>query len=266
MNTVPTGTLPALWPTSGLPGAFGDLHVREYGRERRLLGGTGIDTETDFIGPGIHVADTHLAEVFAVGGALDTIIIGPSGKTVPHGFDIGRNGCGGPIRVAVVGGHAAQVLKFLVFKFDRAFEPVVAVQVHHNTALVKALMTLGEVCLHHKTEVLFPGLHLKNRGVVVTEMIVCPLPEVGMRCRGNADDTVIHFKGLRLPGPLEAAEVNSSTVRKRLGNAVNRGILYRISTCANEKTQADDKKTTRFGHNMISNCGLKISIFCDIYK
>ena len=61
------------------------------------------------------MANPHLGEVLPVPGALDAVIVLPAAEPIPHGFDIRRNGGGGPVRVSVVGDHAAQVLKLAVF-------------------------------------------------------------------------------------------------------------------------------------------------------
>ena len=61
----------------------------------------------------------------------------------------------------------------------------------------------------------------------------------------NGNDTVIHFKRLQIPGPLEVAQINTSAVGKRFGNAVKGSIygrLHIISTRADDKTKADDEK------------------------
>ena len=47
-----------------LPCAFGYLQVCEDGGEGGFLWRAGIDTKTDFISCGIHVADAHLTEVY----------------------------------------------------------------------------------------------------------------------------------------------------------------------------------------------------------
>ena len=51
----------------GFPGTFCDLDIRENCLERRLLGRACVDTELDLVGGLIHVADSHLAEILAVG-------------------------------------------------------------------------------------------------------------------------------------------------------------------------------------------------------
>ena len=167
------------------------------------------------------MTDAHLAEVDPVGGALDAVVIGPAGETVPHSLHIGRDCGGGPIGVAIIGGYASQVLELLVFKLHRTLEPVVAVQIHHHAALIEALVALGEVGLHHETEVMFPSFHLEFRSIIVTEMVVRALLKVRVRGRGDCNDTILYFEGLRLPRPLEMGWINLSAVCQCFGYAVN---------------------------------------------
>ena len=122
------------------------------------------------------MADAHLAECDSVCRALDAIIIGAAGETVPHGLHIRRNGSCRPIRVSVVGGYASKLLELLIFIFNLTFEPVVAVKIHHYTALVKTMMALSEISLHDEAEILLSRLHLQHRSIVIAEMIICPLP------------------------------------------------------------------------------------------
>ena len=64
----------------GFPHTFSDLHIREYGCEGRFFRGAGVYAETDLVGGGIHVADAHLAEIHAVAGALDAVVVGADGS------------------------------------------------------------------------------------------------------------------------------------------------------------------------------------------
>ena len=47
------------------------------------------------------------------------------------------------------------MLEFFIFIFDGAFQPVIAVQVHDDAALVKAVMAFRKLRLYKKGEVLF---------------------------------------------------------------------------------------------------------------
>ena len=212
----------------GLPGALRNLHIRKHGRKRGFLRGAGVDAEADLVDGGVHMADAHLAEVDSIGGALDAKVVLPAGKAVPHRLYIGRYGRSGPVGITVVGGHTSKVLELLILELDGTLKPVVAVQVHHYAALVEALMALCEVRLHHEAEELLPGLHLKHRGIIVPEMVVCPLPKVRVRGRSNGDDTVLHFTGSRLSGPLELVQIDLSTTCESLGYAVGKFSVRRF--------------------------------------
>ena len=233
----------------GLPHALGDLHVGKDRRKGGFFRGAGVDAEADDVGPRIHVADAHLAEVDPVGRALDAVVVGPSGEAVPHRFDIGRNGRRGPVGIAVVGGDAAQVLERLVLEFHGALEPIVAVQVHDDAALVKALVALGEIGFHDEAEVLLLRLDLEDRGVVVAEMIVGPLPEVRVRGRGDGQRLAVNGKCGRLPGPLKRGKVDVSAVFQGRSDAVDkigRGRLLGLAS-AGEQEEAEAKECEGFG-------------------
>ena len=226
----------------GLPHAIGDLHVGEDSSERGLFRRAGVDAEGYLIGTGKHVADAHLAEVCPVGGAFDAVVVGPAGEAVPHGLDIGGDGRSGPVGPAVVGGDAAKVLELGVLIFHGAFEPVFAVKVQYDAALVEALMALCEVCLHNKAEVLLTGFHLQRGGIVVTEMIIGPLPEIRVRSGCDRNGAVLDFEGSRLPCPLELVKIDQTAACKGIGHAVNefRAILRGVSAryCQDDQSNA----------------------------
>ena len=106
------------------------------------------------------------------------------------------------------------MLKLLVLVFHRAFQPVLAVEIHHDAALVKAMMAAREVGLHHEAEELLARLHLQHGGIVVLEVIVRALPEVGLRSGGDADGVILDFTLCRLPRPLEATQIEVAAVRE----------------------------------------------------
>lgn len=43
--------------------------------------------------------------------------------------------------------HGTKVLTFLVLIFDRGFQPVLGIQIHHITALIEAVMASSALCL-----------------------------------------------------------------------------------------------------------------------
>ena len=131
------------------------------------------------------------------------------------------------------------MLELLILEFDGAFEPVVAVQVHHHAALVEALMALSEVRLNYEAEVLLPRGHLQYRSIVVAEMVIGPLPEVRVRRCSDSNNIILHFESLRLPRPMEIIQVNLPVIFQRFGYAVNEigltGILGGIAAGDNHK-------------------------------
>ena len=230
----------------GLPGALSNLHIREHCREGGFFRRAGINAKADLVCCGIHVSDAHLAEDYSIVGTLNTEVILPAGKTVPHGLHLGRYSRSGPVGVAVVGCHAAQMLELLILELHRTLEPVIAIQIHHDAALVEALMTLREVRLHHKAEELLPGPHLQNRRVVVPEMVVRTLPKVRMRSCSDGDDAVLDLEVGRFSGPLELVQIDLATVGKGISYTVGkisvRCFLGRVATsdCTEAKAKAKE--------------------------
>ena len=206
----------------GLPGAFGNLHVGEDGGERRLLGRAGIDSEADHVGSFINVANAHLAEIHSILRAFDAVVVIAAREAVPHGLDIGGNSGGCPVGIALVCNHAAEVLELLVLVFDRALHPVLAVEVHDDAALVEAMVALREVGLHHEAEELLTRLHLQDGRIVVLEVIVGALPEVGVRSCGDLDGVALHFESAWFARPFQRIEVNLASVFERYLHVVGK--------------------------------------------
>ena len=59
-----------------------------------------------------------------------------------------------------------------------------------------------------EAEVLFPGLHLKHRGIVVAEMIISPLPQIRVRGRGDGDGVSVNLGTARFPCPVKLVQVH----------------------------------------------------------
>ena len=194
-----------------LPCTFGYLHIRKQRSKRRVLRRTSIDTETYLSISGAHVAYTHLAEMYAVRRTLDAIIVLPPREAVPHRFYVRRDSRCCPVRIAAVGDHRTEVLVLPVLVLHGRFEPVLAVKVHHNTALVKPMMALREIGLGDERKEPLVRLHLQNRRIVIPEVVVRPLPEVGMRFGGDGNHAVffLYFCGLTRPLHLSVNLVKS---------------------------------------------------------
>ena len=101
------------------------------------------------------------------------------------------------------------MLEGFILVLDGAFQPVFGIQIHHNAALVETVMALGEIRFHDKGEELLVRLHLKDRRIVVAEMVIGALPEVGMR--GGRDFDAIRpdqeVGGLSCPGQVFKSHV-----------------------------------------------------------
>ena len=116
--------------------------------------------------------------------ALDAVVILPAAEAVPHDLYVRRDRRRRPVRVSVVGHHRPQMLECLIFILHGALQPVLRVQIHDDPALVEAMMASGKIRLYYKRKELFLCLHLQHRRVVIAEVIIGPLPQVGPgRCR-----------------------------------------------------------------------------------
>lgn len=109
----------------------------------------------------------------------------PAAEPIPHCLYGRSYSHSGSVRIPVIRHHAPQVLVFLIFIFHGSLQPVLAIQIHHNAALVKPVMAVRKICLHHKAEIFFFGLNLQDRGIVIPKMVVCPLPQI---CSGLCHD------------------------------------------------------------------------------
>ena len=187
----------------GQPFAFGQFHVRKDCLEGRILRGTGIDAKADPAAALPHMADTQLRKMRTVRGTFDAVIILPAAETVPHRLDGRVDGGGCPVGITVVGHHTAQMLKVLVFVFDGALQPVVTVQIHDDAALIKAVVAFLKGSLHHEAEVFFLRFHLEHRGIVIAEMVVGPLPQIGMGPGDNFNPVIRYGKSGWFPGSLK---------------------------------------------------------------
>ena len=120
---------------------------------------------------------------------------------------MGRNGRCCPIRIAIIGHYASQMLELVVFILYAAFQPVVAVEVEYDTTLVKPMVTFGEVRFYDKTEILLLCLHLEYRGVVVSEMIIGALPKIGAWFCDYLYGVAFDGEHLRLSRPFKIVDV-----------------------------------------------------------
>ena len=189
----------------GKPLALRHFHIGEGCLEGRILRAASIDAETDLAAAMPHMANPHLREMLPIGGTLDTVVILPAAEAIPHRLDGSVNGGSRPVGVAVVGHHTAKVLKLLVFVFDRALQPVFAVQIHNHAALIETLLAF-KLRFHNKGEELLVRLHLEHRRVVVAEVVIGSLPLVGVGLGADLHLVIGHSKALRLSCLLEVID------------------------------------------------------------
>ena len=141
------------------PSALRNSHVRKYSLETGFLRTAGVNPEPDLPCTFPHMTYAHLGKAFAVPGTLDTIIVLPAAEPIPHRLYIRRDRCRGPIRITVVCHDRTKVLKGFILILHGTFQPVFGIQVHHNAALVEAMMALGEIRFHNEREILFFLFH-----------------------------------------------------------------------------------------------------------
>src|SRR5699024_10362302 len=85
--------------------------------------------------------------------------------------------------------------------------PVLAVQIHHDSALVKPVMAFPEICLYNKAEIPFLCLYLKYRCIVIAKMIVGPLPQVCVRLCHDFYYSVMNDAAFRFSCPFEFTKI-----------------------------------------------------------
>lgn len=163
-------------PIVCFPRALPELHIREDSSKRGVFRRAGIYSNPHFARPFVDMADAHLPPLLSVFGTFDTIVIFTAREAIPHHLLMGRDSGCCPIAITMIGNYASQMLKLAVFELHRCFKPVVAIEVHYHTALVKACMAATKVGSHHKRKKLFICLHLEDGSIIVTEMVVGALP------------------------------------------------------------------------------------------
>ena len=146
-------------------------------------------------------------EVLSVLGVLDAEVVPPAAEAEPGGFDGGVHIHRSPVGIAVVGDHAAQTLDPVVLVLDGRLEPVVAVQVHDDAALVKADPGI-KLRPYHEGKELLLSTQLQDGGIVVPEVIIGPLPQVGAGFGHHGDSVFPQFVLLRRSGPLHGPRID----------------------------------------------------------
>lgn len=166
------------------PFTCGNFHIGKGRFKGGILRTAGINAEGYGSTAIAHMAHTHLLKCDAIAGAFNAIIVLTAAESIPHRFYTCADFCRSPIGITVVCHNGTQMLKILVFVFNRAFDPVLAVKIHHNTALIKSVLAF-KFCFHNEREVFLICFHLQHRGIVISEVVVCSLPQV---CFGGCDN------------------------------------------------------------------------------
>ena len=178
------------------------------GQKRGVFGAAGINAETDGAVAVPHMAYAHLLECNTVFGTLDAVIVLPAAEPVPHGVDAGIDLCGCPVGITVGGDNAAKMLEAVIFVFDGSLEPVFAVEVHHDAALVKPVLAFEPGFDCERKEFLV-GFHLENRGIIVSEMIIGTLPQIRVGIGNDFDFVPGDGVRSRFSGPLQLIDVKT---------------------------------------------------------
>ena len=112
-----------------------------------------------------HMTESHLTEGLPVIGAFNTVIIVSAAEPIPHDFHISRDLCCRPIGISMISHNRSKVLEGFILIFDRGLQPVITIQVHDESALIKPVMTFRKIRSHHKRKALLLCFHLKNRAL-----------------------------------------------------------------------------------------------------
>ena len=190
------------------PKAFAEGKVGKCSAEGGILRAARIDAEGDLARRGGHMADAHLAEADAVRRAFDAKIVLAAAEAVPHALDRGVDGRRRPVGVPAHSHDAAEVLELLVLIFDRGFKPVFAVDVQRDAALVKALLAF-KPRPHGKGEKLLRRAHLQDGRAVVAEVVIRPLPQIGVRRRHDLDLVLADGIVLRRARPAHLFQIHA---------------------------------------------------------
>lgn len=157
------------------PNAVRNFHFGKDRFERRIFGRAGVYAETNGVSAFEQMTNAHLFEIRSVERVFYEIIRIASVQTIPNGV----NRCAyvrcRPIGIAVICDHAAQSLKTAVFIFDGRFQPIVAVQVHNNSALVESALAF-KLCPNNEGKEIFFRCELQNGSIVVSKTVISPLP------------------------------------------------------------------------------------------
>ena len=118
------------------------------------------------------------------------------------------------------------MLKRLILVFYTALQPVIAVKIKDDAALVEPMMAFGEVCLHDETEILFLCLHLEHGGVVVAEMIVCTLPKIGVRLGCHLYGVTLDDAAVGQSRPFEIVDVKCNGLLDLYGDFMRLVVVF----------------------------------------
>ena len=153
------------------------------------------------------MADPHLLEGLSVEGTLDPEIILPAAEPIPEDIDGNRDLHRRPIREAVVCHDASEMSESLVFILCRGLQPVFAIEIQDDAALIEAMAGCLEGRFHSEAKKVFFRLHLEAWGIVVSEVIISSLPKIGMGNGRHRQHVSVLFPCFRLTDPFEFVEV-----------------------------------------------------------
>ncbi len=102
----------------------------------------------------------------------------------------------------------AKMLEAVILIFNGALQPVLGIQIHHDAALVKALVAVLEIGLYDEGKVCLFCLHLQYRRIVIPKMIIGPLPEIRMGHGRDGNLVFTDLKLFRLADPLKFPDIH----------------------------------------------------------
>ena len=92
-------------------------------------------------------------------------------------------------------------------------------------------MAVRKVGLHYEAEKLLFGLHLEYGSIVVAEMIVGALPEVGLRLGDHLYGITFDDATLWFPGPAEFAQVQLQWILVLCHSCLAFAIVFAVTCC-----------------------------------
>ena len=147
----------------------------------------------------MHMKNPHLFVFHSIQRVFNIKILPPPWESVI--YLLNRNGdvVSRPVRKSKIGHYTSQSLDGLVLELSAKFTPILAILVENDTTLIIQLAVFKS-SLYFKSKVI-GQLGIQDRGFVILESIVGPLPVVGVRLSRYLNEVFLYavFFGLVQP-------------------------------------------------------------------